>query len=225
MENHLEAVAPLGIDPRTADHRLELRLGAEDARWAGELLEREGLAGRAAAALIPGASHAVNRWPAAHFAGLARRLDAELGVASILVGGAQDRELADAVLAGCAGARVVDLVGRASLLRTGAVLARCAVAVSGDTGPMHMATAVGTPVVALFGARRPAADRPGGGGAHRAAGPRSPVRPVPKPRLRARSLPGVHGPDHRGHGVRRGEARPASMIPSSSSAASRSIAS
>jgi len=164
VENHLEAVAPLGIDPRAADRRLELPLGAEAVRWAGELLEREGLAGRPAAALVLGASHPVNRWPAGRFAELAGRLDAELGVASILVGGPQDRELADAVTAAPGGARVVDLAGRASLQQTGAMLARCAVAVSGDTGPMHMAAAVGTPVVALFGAADPARTGPVGEG-------------------------------------------------------------
>lgn len=164
VEDHLAAVAPLGIDTGTADRRLELRLGAEDVRWAGELLEREGLAGRPAAALNLGASHPVNRWPAGHFAELACRLDAGLGVASILVGGPLDRELADAVVTGCADARVVDMVGRTSLPRTGALLARCAVAVSGDTGPMHMATAVGTPVVALFGAADPGRTGPVGEG-------------------------------------------------------------
>jgi heptosyltransferase-2 len=163
VENHLEAVAPLGIDPRTADRRLELHPGPGDARWAGELLEREGLTGRPLAALNPGASHPVNRWPAERFAELAGRLHAELGVGVLLVGGARDRELADAVVRG-AGAPVVDLAGRASLLRTAAVLARCAVAVSGDTGPMHMATAVGTPVVALFGAADPARTGPVGNG-------------------------------------------------------------
>ncbi|MBP2674888.1 MAG: ADP-heptose--lipopolysaccharide heptosyltransferase [Deltaproteobacteria bacterium] len=163
VENHLEAVAALGIDPRTADRRLELHPGAGDVRWADELLEREGLAGRPLAALNPGASHPVNRWAAGHFAELAGRLHAELGVGVLLVGGPQDRELADAV-AGGAGAPVVDCVGRASLLQTAALLSRCSVAVSGDTGPMHMATAVGTKVVALFGAADPARTGPVGEG-------------------------------------------------------------
>ncbi len=163
VENHLEAVAPLGIDPRTADRRLELFPGPGAARWASELLEREGLTGRTLAALNPGASHPVNRWPAGNFATLAGRLHAELGMAVILVGGPQDRELADAVVDQTC-VPVVDLAGRASLLQTGALLARCAVAVSGDTGPMHMATAVGTKVVALFGAADPDRTGPVGAG-------------------------------------------------------------
>jgi len=162
VENHLEAVAPLGIDPRAADRRLDLPPGADAARWAGEFMEREGLAGRPAAALVLGASHLVNRWPSERFAALAGRLEAEFGIASILVGGAQDRELAEAAAAAPGGAKTVDLVGRATLRQTAAVLARCAVAVSGDTGPMHMAAAVGTPVVALFGAADPARTGPVG---------------------------------------------------------------
>jgi len=108
VENHLEAVSPLGIDPRAADRRLELNPGEENERWAGELLTREGLDGRLLVALNPGASHPVNRWPAGRFAALAGRLRSDLGAAVVLVGGPQDRELAAAVAAG-AGAPVLDL--------------------------------------------------------------------------------------------------------------------
>ena len=164
VENHLEAVAPLGIDPRATDHSLKLHLGTEDISWAGELLEREKLDGRLLVALVPGTSHHLKRWSEERFAELAHRLDSELGVASIIVGGPHDRALADVVLAKAAGARVVDLTGRASLRQTGAVLARCAVAVSGDTGPMHMATAVDTRVIALFGPADPLRTGPVGEG-------------------------------------------------------------
>lgn len=163
VENHLETVAALGIDPRTADCRLELHTGEAAEQWADELIEREALAGRPLAALNLGASHPVNRWPVGHFAALAERLNRELSAAVLLVGGGQDRELADAVAARVA-APVVDLVGRTSLLQLGAVLRRSAVLVTGDTGPMHVATAVGTRVIALFGAADPARTGPVGEG-------------------------------------------------------------
>ncbi|WP_298272586.1 glycosyltransferase family 9 protein [Geobacter sp.] len=163
VENHLETVAELGIDPRAADHRLELHTGEADERWADELIERESLTGRQLVALNLGASHPVNRWPVEHFAALAGRLNRELSSAVLLVGGGQDRELADAVAARVA-APVIDLVGRTSLLQLGAVLRRSAVLVSGDTGPMHVATAVGTRVIALFGAADPARTGPVGEG-------------------------------------------------------------
>lgn len=163
VENHLEAVAPLGIDPMTADLRLELFLGDEEERWADALLAGERLVGRPLAALNPGANHPVNRWPIGHFALLAERLHAELRCGVLLVGGPQDRELCDAVRAGSS-APLLDLAGRTTLLQLGAVLKRCAVAVSGDTGPMHLATAVGTRVTALFGAADPARTGPVGTG-------------------------------------------------------------
>ena len=53
----------------------------------------------------------------------------------------------------------LDLVGKTSLLTLGAILKRCVTLVSGDTGPLHLATAVGTRVIALFGAIDP--DRTG----------------------------------------------------------------
>lgn len=163
VENHLEAVAPLGIDPRAADHRLELFLGDEEERWADSLTAGEGLVGRPLVALNLGASHPVNRWPVGYFAALAERLHTELGCGVLLVGGPQDRELADAVKTNIA-TPLVDLVGRTTLLQLGAVLSRCAVVVSGDTGPMHLATAVGTRVIALFGASDPSRTGPVGEG-------------------------------------------------------------
>jgi ADP-heptose:LPS heptosyltransferase len=58
----------------------------------------------------------------------------------------------------------LDMVGKMTLTQLGAVLKRCSVLVSGDTGPMHLATAVGTPVVALFGAIEPGRTGPVGEG-------------------------------------------------------------
>jgi heptosyltransferase-2 len=161
--NHLEVVAPLGIDPRTADRRLELDFGTDDGLLVNTFIAKEGLNGRPLVALNLGASHSVNRWPVDHFADLTGRLSRELGASVLLVGGGTDRELADAVLARLS-TSVVDLVGHTSLLQLGAVLRHCAVVVSGDTGPMHIATAVGTRVVALFGAADPARTGPVGEG-------------------------------------------------------------
>jgi ADP-heptose:LPS heptosyltransferase len=99
-------------------------------------------------ALQLGASRAARRWPAASFVALARRLRERLGARIVLVGGPGERALAAEVAAG-AGA-VVDLCGRTDVAELGAVLERAALLVTTDTGPMHMAVAVGTPVVALF---------------------------------------------------------------------------
>lgn len=163
VRNHLQAVAPLGIDPDSLDLHLELYLGREDEFWAADLLERQGLADRQLVALNLGASHPVNRWPVEKFAELGGRLAQMPGVTVLLVGGTLDRDLADTVVTRLA-TQVIDLVGHTSLLQLGAVLRKCSVMVSGDTGPMHLATAVGTRVIALFGAADPGRTGPVGSG-------------------------------------------------------------
>src|SRR5207247_662195 len=113
------------------------------AQW---LSERR-LADAKLAALAPGAAHATNRWPVAPWSALIEQLRAA-GFRPMVVGGPEDRGLAQQLVAGGAAASAA---GEFSLQETGALLARAAVAVSGDTGVMHMATGVGTPVIALFG--------------------------------------------------------------------------
>jgi ADP-heptose:LPS heptosyltransferase len=100
----------------------------------------------------------VNRWSPRSFARLADLLTEKLGVSVVLVGGREDREIADEI-SGQSDSRPRVLAGETDLLQLGAVLKQCRLLVSGDTGPMHMATAVGTRVLALFGAADP--DRTG----------------------------------------------------------------
>jgi heptosyltransferase-2 len=100
-------------------------------------------------ALAPGAAHATKRWPVEHWRTLIARL---MGHAArvVVVGGPEDVPLASH-LVGLAPGQVLTATGQFGLLETAALLRRASVLVSGDTGVMHMATAVGTPVVALFG--------------------------------------------------------------------------
>jgi lipopolysaccharide heptosyltransferase II len=113
------------------------------ARW----LDEHGLTQSSGplAAIAPGAAHATKRWPLDRWRALADRLR-HMGYALVAVGGPDDRALVAALDAG-----VVNAAGELSLQETGACLERAAVVVSGDTGVMHMATGVGTPVVSLFG--------------------------------------------------------------------------
>ena len=100
-------------------------------------------------ALAPGAAHATKRWPLQHWQALVAR-NLESGAAVVIVGGPDDADLG-AALANEGRGRVVTAAGVFGLQGTGALLQRAQVLVSGDTGVMHMATAVGTPVVSLFG--------------------------------------------------------------------------
>jgi lipopolysaccharide heptosyltransferase II len=97
------------------------------------------------AVLAPGAAHATKRWPGERWVQLAERLRAR-GYGLAVAGGPADRAAAAPLATLAASA-----AGEFGLQETGALLARARVLVSGDTGVMHMATGVGTPVVALYG--------------------------------------------------------------------------
>ena len=160
--NHLETLAPLGISP-TSDPNLELYPGEEDERFAEEVFRGNVREGQPVVALNPGASNRIKCWSPAQFAALGDRLVRELDARVVVVGSAGERDLAEAIVSRMAQPSL-NLVGKTSLLQLGAVLKRCDLLVSGDTGPLHMATAVRTPVVALFGAIEPRRTGPVGEG-------------------------------------------------------------
>jgi len=95
------------------------------------------------------------QWHLARFAEVGRTLAAEPGTTLVLTGGNADREMVDRVRAALGDVPVVDAAGALDLPATAALLARLDVLITGDTGPMHLAAAVGTPVVALFGPSDP----------------------------------------------------------------------
>jgi lipopolysaccharide heptosyltransferase II len=159
--NYLETLAPLGIP--AADLHLELTTGAGARAFAMQLLSSRKNSNGPLIALNPGASHQVNRWSTDHFAALADMLAQRLDARVIITGGPEDVMLAEEIAAK-AGSKPLFLAGKASLLQLGALLAQCDVLVSGDTGPLHLATAVGLPVIALFGAADPARTGPVGDG-------------------------------------------------------------
>ncbi len=142
-ERYFEAARRLDVHPDGGPPEFSLGAAAQDrvARWLAE----RGLDAGPLAALAPGAAHATKRWPLPHWQALAERLRGA-GFRLVALGGPEDwgaaRQLSP--LAESA-------AGEFSLQETGACLARARVLVSGDTGVMHMATGVGTPVVALFG--------------------------------------------------------------------------
>lgn len=108
-----------------------------------------------------GASKPANRWPAASWARLCERLVDELGVRVQLTGGAVDRADTSAVSNACR-VPLADRAGELSLKQTAGLIRSAALFVGGDTGPLHIAAAVGTPCVALFGAADPARTGPFG---------------------------------------------------------------
>lgn len=120
---------------------------------------REHVGGSGEYAIVnPGAAWPNKRWPPDRFGAVAAAVRTEFGLRSLVFWGPGERSLADAVVAASGGAAtaspettVADMVGIARAAR---------VMISGDTGPMHIAGAVGTPVVALFGPTYPERNGP-----------------------------------------------------------------
>jgi lipopolysaccharide heptosyltransferase II len=147
-ERYFAAARDLDVSPDGNPPQLFLNQKARTAAtaWMGRV--RIGT-DRPLLAVAPGAAHATKRWPPEHWRGLIGQLVGE-GFDIAVVGGEQDAPLA-AGLVDISPTRVASGAGKFGLQETGAVLEVARALVSGDTGVMHMATGVGTPVVAVFG--------------------------------------------------------------------------
>jgi heptosyltransferase-2 len=119
------------------------------------LLARLGLnADKPAVAFCPGAEYGpAKRWPEAHFASLARLLAAR-GCAVWLVGSPKDHAVAETIAQGAAGA-CINLCGKTDIAEATDLLAAARMVVTNDSGLMHVAAAVGRPVIALYGSSSP----------------------------------------------------------------------
>lgn len=120
---------------------------------ADALLRDAGIApGEPVLAIHPGSGlySVARRWFPDRFAAVADTLAARHGLRVALLGSADERALADEVI-GRMRAPAVNLAGRTSLDKLGGVLRRCALLIGNDAGVAHLAPAVGTPVVAIFG--------------------------------------------------------------------------
>ena len=147
-ERYFEAAASLDVWPDDGPPEFYLAHGVEEEVEAR--LQKVGLGSAPAmVAIAPGAAHATKRWPALSWIALAKELR-NTGAEVVVVGGPADAKLAQWI-ATAIGPGVASVAGLLSLQETGAVIKRSAALISGDTGVMHMATGVGTPVVALFG--------------------------------------------------------------------------
>jgi lipopolysaccharide heptosyltransferase II len=104
--------------------------------------------------LHPGASAASRRYPAAHWAHVLRLLAQEVQLPLVLTGSAAESELVDEIRLASA-VPAISLAGRLALGELGAALRLAAVVVTNNTGPAHMAAAVGTPVVDLYALTNP----------------------------------------------------------------------
>jgi heptosyltransferase-2 len=127
-----------------------LWLGAKDRSLAQQLFAQCGMAcDDGVIALAPGAGAPRKCWPVERFAELGRLLAREYDVRFVVVGGPQDGHLGLRLESELGSSSVLNLAGRTTLRQTAAVLEPCCLAVSNDSGPIHLAAAVGSPVVEI----------------------------------------------------------------------------
>ena len=160
------------FDPRETRHVVDINLGVlsrlgitaparefpiEDIDTDAARTAREQAGGRYAL-LNPGAAWPNKRWPPARLAAIASQLRARHGLMSIVLWGPGEDMLAAEVVAGAGGAAI--LSPKTSIADLAALARRASLMVSGDTGPTHIAAALGTPIVGIYGPTRPARNGP-----------------------------------------------------------------
>ena len=158
VRQYMEFVRYLDLPNTGPTHRFPDDPEAE--RWAEELV---GGLSKAPILINVGASKPENRWPPERFGELARRCAVELERSICVTGGPADREAGERAWSSLAGLdEVRNLVGATSLRQLIALARRARLFVGCDTGPMHLAAAARTPVVALFGPANPGRTGPWG---------------------------------------------------------------
>lgn len=108
------------------------------------------------AVLLPGTNWPTKRWPIEHFAALVQPLKERFGLASVVAGGPDDAALGQQIPG------ALNLAGKTSLRQLVALLERADLVVANDSGPMHIAAALGRPLVTLFGPTNPVRTGPYG---------------------------------------------------------------
>jgi predicted lipopolysaccharide heptosyltransferase III len=161
IERDLAALAPLGVSVH--DRVPRMWLTPEDDARVERLMTEIGLRpARPWVVVQPGARYWFKAWPPERFAELADRLHKQFDCQVVVAGSPQEASLAQAVI-GSAKSRPLSIAGRSDVRMLAALLQRSVLFVGNDTGAMHIAAAVGTPVVGLFGPSNPTEWGPRGG--------------------------------------------------------------
>ena len=154
---YLEFAEYLGLS--WTDLHFHLPISIRDRKEAGELLPSSFIE-KGFIALNIGAAKPANRWPASRWVELAGLILRETSLALILTGGVEDTTRGRAITEQVGDdRRLLDCTGRTSFKELGSLFLSAHAVVSGDTGPMHIASALGTRTISLFGPADP--DRTG----------------------------------------------------------------
>jgi heptosyltransferase-1 len=162
VDRNLKVAEFLGCPPGPPDFRIGLR--SEERAWADDFLRTQGLRqGEKIIGLQLGASLPQKCWPLEKWGSLLERLSRWEDVQVVLLGDAQDRQRFQGGIP-IPGRGIIDSLDRLSLRHLAAVMERCGLVVGADTGPLHLAAALGVPVVGLYGPDDPRFTGPYGSG-------------------------------------------------------------
>jgi ADP-heptose:LPS heptosyltransferase len=151
VDQYVSMLWAVGIE--RADVRFHLSERSADARMAGNFLRASRLRQRQYAILNPGAGWPSKIWPAERYGAVAQHLARVHSIPSVAVWGASDElRLAKTIVATSNGH--ANLAPNTSMTELGALCRRAALFVGSDTGPMHLAVAVGTPTISMHGTSR-----------------------------------------------------------------------
>ena len=161
IDRDLEALKSLGIQSGSKDPQLWLTQEERDS--ADRLLDQLGIQqSQSIVILQPGARYWFKAWPTERFAELADLLTSQYGCQVLIGGSVQDIDLAQQIREKAKSQPIV-MAGRTTIKQFAVIAKKSALFVGSDSGAMHMASAVGTPVVALFGPSNPREWGPRGG--------------------------------------------------------------
>jgi lipopolysaccharide heptosyltransferase II len=152
VRRQLDLVA--SVHCHTNDERLSFRVPVADAAWVQKRLQALGIdAAQPWIALHPGATASSRRYPPQHWAAAAREFAARLSCPLIFTGSADEAALIEKIRQGVPNAH--SLAGQLSLGQLAALISLAPVVIANNTGPAHIAAAVGTPIVDLYALTNP----------------------------------------------------------------------
>jgi lipopolysaccharide heptosyltransferase II len=150
VERYLLTAPMLGLDDAPPD--FSFPIPEEASTRIDGLLDYYDITKKRLVAIAPGTNWDTKQWRSEGFAEVARHF-LQAGCAVILIGSERERALCEQVATGAQG--VVNLAGETTLTELAALIRRAAICVTNDSGPMHLAVALGRPVVAVFGPTDP----------------------------------------------------------------------
>jgi heptosyltransferase-2 len=148
LDYNLDLLRYLGIEAQ--DKKTFVPIKAESEKWLAEVFKQEGInASDKLLAIHPAASCPSKIWPAERFAEAADKLAEKYGFKILVISGPKDLAVAKNLIDRMRSV-TIDLAGRTSVTQLASLLKRCKLLISNDSGPAHIASAVGTPVISIF---------------------------------------------------------------------------